>query len=190
MGSLCVAPNNGWFHQAHCRLGRGQHEWSGRVCSAANLRTRILDFRGFDSSIILILRGGILRSMGIFPEVFNQPILAGIILVGVGWILLNELRCRHFSDSCINVSGGGPPCRNMQNPIVLKNRSSVEPRNLPAFSWFFVHRPVTIYTLRRWGVAWCYIRRFARDMYEQPASAVRCDMVLHRVFFLRETSLN
>ena len=34
----------------------------------ANLRTNMMDFRGFDSSIILILRGGILMSIGYFPE--------------------------------------------------------------------------------------------------------------------------
>ena len=34
----------------------------------ANLRTKILDFRGFDSSIILMSRGGILMSIGHFPE--------------------------------------------------------------------------------------------------------------------------
>ena len=32
-------------------------------CHTANLRTKILDFRGFDSSIILILRAGILMSI-------------------------------------------------------------------------------------------------------------------------------
>ena len=35
---------------------------------AANARTKILDFGGFDSSIILNLRGGILRSIGHFLE--------------------------------------------------------------------------------------------------------------------------
>ena len=39
--------------------------WTGR--STANLPTRILDFRGFHSSRILNLRGGILRSIGKFP---------------------------------------------------------------------------------------------------------------------------
>ena len=43
----------------------------------ANLRTTILDFRGFDSIIILILRGG-----HDFLESLSQAILAGIILVG------------------------------------------------------------------------------------------------------------
>ena len=43
--------------------------------------TKILDFRGFDSSRILILRGGILMSIGNFPEVFSQRILVGSILL-------------------------------------------------------------------------------------------------------------
>ena len=45
----------------------------------ANLRTEILDFRGFDSSIILIVRGGIGGPLGNFPEVLSQAILPGII---------------------------------------------------------------------------------------------------------------
>ena len=48
----------------------------------ATLRTKILDFRGFDSSRILSLRGGILMSIGNFPEVLSQGILEEIILVG------------------------------------------------------------------------------------------------------------
>ena len=41
-----------------------------------------MDFGGFDSNIILILRGGILMSIGDFPESLSQAILVGIILVG------------------------------------------------------------------------------------------------------------
>ena len=48
----------------------------------ANLRTNIVDFRGFDSSIILILRGGIPRPTGDFPESLSQAILVGIMFVG------------------------------------------------------------------------------------------------------------
>ena len=51
------------------------------VCTA-NLRTKIMDFTGFDSSIILIIRGGIHMSIRISPEVLSQRILAGVILVG------------------------------------------------------------------------------------------------------------
>ena len=48
----------------------------------ADLRTKILDFRGFDPSEILILRGGIPRPIGNFPEIMSHAILVGIILVG------------------------------------------------------------------------------------------------------------
>ena len=47
-----------------------------------NLHTNIMDFRGFDSSIILILRGGIPRPIGDFLESLSQAILVGIMLVG------------------------------------------------------------------------------------------------------------
>ena len=58
----------------------------------ANLRTNIMDFRGFDSSIILILRGGILVSIGDFPESLSQAMLVGLMLVGkpgVCWLRRN-----------------------------------------------------------------------------------------------------
>ena len=47
----------------------------------ANLRTKILDFRG-NSSRIIILRGGIVMSTGNFLESLRQRILVGIVLVG------------------------------------------------------------------------------------------------------------
>ena len=53
-----------------------------RGLDTANLRTNIMDSRGFDSSIILIRRGGIPRPNGNFPEILSQAILVGIILVG------------------------------------------------------------------------------------------------------------
>ena len=49
--------------------------------STANLRAKIMDFRGFDSCIILMLRGGIPRPIGNFPESLNQAILVVIIIV-------------------------------------------------------------------------------------------------------------
>ena len=52
------------------------------ACGTANLRAKILDFRGFDSSRILVLRGGILMSIGNFPVILSQVILVGMILVG------------------------------------------------------------------------------------------------------------
>ena len=55
----------------------------GAGCAGtANLRTKILDFRGLDSSIILSVSGGILRSIGNSPDMLSQRILVGIILVG------------------------------------------------------------------------------------------------------------
>ena len=47
--------------------------------ATANLRTKILDLRGFDSSIIVSLRGGILMPIGDFLEILSQGILVGII---------------------------------------------------------------------------------------------------------------
>ena len=49
------------------------------IILTANLRTKILDFRGFYSSIILIFRGG---SIGNFLESLSQAILVGRFLVG------------------------------------------------------------------------------------------------------------
>ena len=48
----------------------------------ANSPTNIVEFRGFDSSIILILRGGILRPIRDFPESLSQAMLVGVMLVG------------------------------------------------------------------------------------------------------------
>ena len=48
----------------------------------ANLCTKILDFRGFDSSIILILRVGIPRPKGNSLGILSQRVLVGRFLVG------------------------------------------------------------------------------------------------------------
>ena len=53
-----------------------------------------MDFRGFDSRIMLSLRGGILMSIGNFLEDLSQTILVGIIVVGklgVSWSWLPDL---------------------------------------------------------------------------------------------------
>ena len=47
-----------------------------------NLPTNIVDFRGLDSSIILISRGGILMSRGDSPESLSQAMSVGTMLVG------------------------------------------------------------------------------------------------------------
>ena len=43
--------------------------------------SNIVDFRGFDSIIILVLRGEILMSIGDFPESLSQAMLVGVMLV-------------------------------------------------------------------------------------------------------------
>ena len=53
------------------------------IVLTANLRTKILDFRGFHSSRILILRGGIPRPIRDSPESLSQAILAWMMLVGI-----------------------------------------------------------------------------------------------------------
>ena len=54
--------------------------------STPNLPTNIVDFGGFDSSTILIIRGGIPRPIGDFPESLSQAILVGIMLVKGDWV--------------------------------------------------------------------------------------------------------
>ena len=65
--------------------------------STANLRTNILDFRGFDSSIILILWGAILMSIGDFPESLSRAILVGIMFVGRLGVSTRDSRSRGLS---------------------------------------------------------------------------------------------
>ena len=47
-----------------------------------NPPTNIVDFSGFDSSIMLIYRGRIPRHIGNFPEDLTQAMLVGTMLVG------------------------------------------------------------------------------------------------------------
>ena len=62
--------------RAGSRVPRGAGRADGQESTdTASLRTRILDFRGFDSSRTLILRGGMLMSMGNFPGSLSQGIL-------------------------------------------------------------------------------------------------------------------
>ena len=48
----------------------------------AGLRTKVLDFGGFDSNRILISRDGIPRPIRNFPDFMSQAILVGVVLVG------------------------------------------------------------------------------------------------------------
>ena len=56
--------------------------WVHGSGDAPNLPTKVLDIRGLDSSRILMLRGGILSSIGDLPESLSQAILVGRLLVG------------------------------------------------------------------------------------------------------------
>ena len=52
------------------------------VTAAANLPTNIADFRGLDSSTILIFRGGHIMFIGDFLESLSRAMLVGTMLVG------------------------------------------------------------------------------------------------------------
>ena len=74
-----------WDSLRHCLVRRPHlQDAPASIPLADNLRTWILVFGGSDSSRILIVRGGILMSMGNFLEVLvlSRRIVAGIILVG------------------------------------------------------------------------------------------------------------
>ena len=60
--------------------------------ATANLRTNIMYSRGFDSSIILIQRGGIIISTGDFPESLSQAILVRIMLLGRSCVDVTRLK--------------------------------------------------------------------------------------------------
>ena len=64
----------------------------------ANLRTNVMDFRGLNSSMILIIRGGIPMPKGDFPESLSQAIIlvVGIMLVGrlgASWLVIRLRLC-------------------------------------------------------------------------------------------------
>ena len=61
-----------------------------RLGGTPSLPTYIVDFRGSDSSIILILRGGIFTSIGDSPESLSRAMLVGTILVRSVFIISNR----------------------------------------------------------------------------------------------------
>ena len=81
-----------------CAPGRLQPRLPGGT-PTANLPTTIMDFGGFDSSIILILRGGNPRPIGDFPESLTQAILVGIMLGGTLGVLVRSCDCRSRESS-------------------------------------------------------------------------------------------
>ena len=62
-----------------------------------NLPINNVYFRGFDSSIVLKLRCGILRPIGNYPEILSQAMLVRVMLVGrLGVHLLFMFQTRGF----------------------------------------------------------------------------------------------
>ena len=79
--------------------------------ATANPRTNIIDFRGFDSNIILNLRGELFRPIGDFPESASQAMLVGIMLVGRLGVHMSQvpharraLRTAHAADCLIIIT--------------------------------------------------------------------------------------
>ena len=77
---IYIAP--GCPHSARGSRARRRPPPGRQTWNTPNPPTKIVDFRGFDSTIILILRGGILRPIGNIPESLSQAILVGVMLVG------------------------------------------------------------------------------------------------------------
>ena len=77
------------------------------AAATANLRTKIMDFRGFYSSIILMLRGGILMSIGNFLVTLSQAILVGIMLAGRSGVVRSS--CYHASQNQVPYDGKAWP---------------------------------------------------------------------------------
>ena len=73
----CILKN--WYMGINLRGSEAAGGWD--AARTANLRTKIPDFRGLGSSIILISRGGILTSIWIFLETRSQQILVEITVV-------------------------------------------------------------------------------------------------------------
>ena len=69
-------------------LPRGPTRPGHKIYCTPNLPTSIVGLRGPDSSVILILRGGILRPIGNFLESLSQVMSVGTLLVGRLGVLL------------------------------------------------------------------------------------------------------
>ena len=116
-----------------------------RVLSTANLRTKILDFRGFDSSRILIVRGGILMSIGDFPEISmctcltcmhacNKVFFSGYLFV---------THCNDMLNSILFEDAGTWPF-----VIIERTASSIGPRSSKLLTSMTCAPPPSCYQLR------------------------------------------
>ena len=81
----------------------GRHPpWNFPLADTADLRTEILDFGGFDSSRILMSRGGTLMSIGNFSEVLSQQTLVGICNLSRGFGISTCRKETHDMLICFN----------------------------------------------------------------------------------------
>ena len=95
---ICLTPSlTSWIGPrtslSGCPAGRARAGYATDSCNGsswrirltgwgtADLRTKILDFGGFDSRRILISRGIVFMSMWSFPDMLSQHTLVGIILL-------------------------------------------------------------------------------------------------------------
>ena len=72
--------------------------------STANLCTKILDFRGFNSSIVLILRGGTPRPVGNFSEILSRNLSREILSGEIG--RSKSIAARHSANSSVGWCSG------------------------------------------------------------------------------------
>ena len=111
----------------------------------ANLPTNIMDVRGFDSSIILSLRGGIPESIGDVPESLSQAFFVGIMLVGIlgvtrvykpgGRIMIhrNPLRSHHVMHAWGNLGTLLFLHKHQETTVIVKWRRDCDVMYAPCF---------------------------------------------------------
>ena len=93
---------------------------------AANLHTNIMVLRGFDSSIILILRREVPRPMGDFSESLIRAILEGVMLVGrLGF-------CLRIAASTLSGSRGDAPETERRDHTNINTDTNTDNRNTSA----------------------------------------------------------
>ena len=148
----------------------------------ANLPTNTVDCRGFDSSIILNLRGGILRCIGDFPESLSQAMLVGTMLVGrLGVVRTTSSGGWTYSQQRVDGCGAGFEIDGC--PIHTCHRIRVAVDGSHTFVWQRPH-PYLLVTDYTWSRHTCgkinmFVTTFANDfeMYDptwNQIASLRC----------------
>ena len=113
------------------------------MCRTANLRTNIMDFTGFDSSIILILSGGILMSTGDFQENSSQAIFPDCLSLLQSLTHVSKISKRWSAGLWrVYVSDLGLWCDVM---MVISRRSSYLLTTFMLYIYIYIHTYYTIY---------------------------------------------